>query len=148
MTQPVGSDSEFRDSFLTGAARAFFVTAYADHVETAPERDDDFDYSKPGPRQDWTDNAPPTPPNAYALAGQLWAALHAANGEAGVYTLRLRAEEADGETPDGEDFGFSLAMQAMGQGVSWFDNHKKFPCEVPHIECSQYSFSDEAYQAE
>jgi hypothetical protein len=155
MTQPIGSDSSFRDEWLEGAARAFFVTAYADFVEEGHSTDNDLSdderemrlsLPRPGAGEDWMDYAPPTPPNAYALAGELWNALHAANGEAGVYSLSLRAEHADGEAPDAEKFGHYLAMQAMGHGVSWFDDHEEFPIEIPHIECSQCSFDDAAYQ--
>lgn len=155
--QPVGSDSTFRDAFLEGAAKAFFCTAYADYVEEADSTDNDLDeverneranLARPGGGEDWMDCLPPIPPNAYALAGELWNALYKANGEAGVYSLALRAEAADGVAPDPDQFGHYLAMQAMGHGVSWFDDHKTFKIKVPSIECSQCSFSDEAYKAE
>ena len=168
MTQPVGSDSTFRDAWLEGAARAFFVTAYADFVEEGHSTDNELDddererrlsLPRPGAGEDWMDYAPPTPPNAYALAGELWNALHAANGRAGVYTLAMRAEAADHkpcdrctgsgcsniDPIDAEKFGHYLAMEAMGHGVSWFDDHEKFEIEIPHIECSQCSFDDSAY---
>lgn len=148
MSSNVGSDSTFRDAFLYGAARAFFVTAYADFVEDAEREDDGHDYPSASHGEDWNDIAPEAPPNAYALAGELWQGLHAMNGEAGVYSLALRAESADGVVPDPEDFGFSFAMQAMGHGVSWFDNHKSFPVKVPHVECSMFSFSEDAYRDE
>lgn len=153
----IGSDSDFRDAFLEGAARAFFTTAYADYVEEGHSTDNDLtddqretrlELPSPDAGEDWCDYAPESPPNAYALAGEFWGALHAANGEAGVYSLALRAEAADGEAPDGEAFGHALAMQAMGHGVSWFDDHKTFPVVVPHVECSQCSFSWEAYEAQ
>jgi hypothetical protein len=141
----IHSDSDFRDAWLEGAARAFFVTAYADHVEDC-EREVDYDYPRPGPGEDWCDYAPETPANAYALAGELWNALRAANGEAGVYSLVLRAEAADGKAPDPELFGHYLAMQSMGHGVSWFDDHAAFPMVIPHLEVSQFTFFDSAYQ--
>jgi hypothetical protein len=153
--QPVGSDSTFRDEWLEGAAKAFFATAYADYVEeghstdnelSEDERETRLSLSKPGPGEDWMDYLPEIPPNAYALAGELWAMLEAANpGGCGVYTLAERAEAVDGEKPDPEQFGHYLAMQAMGHGVSWFDDHKTFKIKVPSIECSQCSFADEAY---
>jgi hypothetical protein len=149
MTRPIGSDSTFRDSFLEGAARAFFVTAYADHVENCDDFDDDHDYAKPGPGGDWCDSAPEAPPNAYALAGELWAKLAAANPDgAGVYTLADLAAEADGKAIDAESFGHYLAMQAMGHGVSWFDDHKRFPMVIPHMECSMCSFDTAAYRGQ
>jgi hypothetical protein len=30
-----------------------------------------------------------------------------------------------------------MAMQAMGHGVSWFDDNPEFPIEVPHGEFYQ-----------
>ena len=161
----VGSDSTFRDEWLEGAARAFFVTAYADYVEEGHSTDNDLTDDEREARlalpsasngADWYDYAPTTPPNAYALAGELWNALASANpGGCGVYTLALRAASADGFTDqyagqniDAEEFGRDLAMQAMGHGVSWFDDHAKFEIEIPHLECSMCSFSDDAYQAE
>lgn len=150
----IGSDSDFRDAFLEGAARAFFVCAYADFVEEGHSTDNDLtdeerasrlELPRPGAGEDWYDYAPETPPNAYALAGELWQGLHAANGRAGVYTLALDAECADQRAPDPEEFGRLLAMQAMGHGVSWFDDHKRFEIKIPHMECSEFSFDSETY---
>lgn len=157
----IGSDSTFRDAFLLGAAKAFFVTAYADFVEeghstdnelTDDERKARLALPRPGAGQDWMSYAPELPPNAYALAGELWAALEAANKES-VYVLAAHAAKADAggndmasvNDIDAEDFGHYLAMQAMGHGVSWFDDHEEFEIEIPHIECSQCSFDDKAY---
>jgi hypothetical protein len=152
----IGSDSDFRDDFIRGAARAFFVTAYADFVEDKDADEDRSEYPQPGPGEDWTDFTPPTPPNAYALAGELWAGLvveNRQNAPAGVYSLAEQAATADGYSDgasavDAERFGHYLAMQAMGHGVSWFDDHKKFPLVVPHMECSSFTFSTDAYQPE
>lgn len=148
MSNTVHSDSDFRDAFLYGAARAFFMTAFADYVEDEDREDDGHEYPHPGPGGDWADVTPEPPPNAYALAGELWAGLYALNGKAGPYTLANNAEAADGAPIDAEEFGHYLAMTAMGHGVSWFDDHKDFPLEVPHIECSLFTFDPEAYRAE
>ena len=155
--QPVGSDSTFRDSFLEGAARAIFVMAYASYIEEADSTDNDLDevernkranLPRPGAREDWYDYTPPTPPNAYALAGELWASLYHLNGEAGPYSLALHAEAADGKPVDPEEFGRDLAMQWMGTGVSWFDDHAKFPIKIGYTEVSGFTFSDDAYAEE
>ena len=151
----IGSDSTFRDQFLTGAARAFFVTAYADYVENACEDCDGdptngvcaHDLPRPGPGEDWNDYAPEPPPNAYALAGEMWAWLAAVNG-ANVYALRMFAEEADGKPVDAEDFGWYLAMESMGHGVSWFDNHKQFKLKCPRMEVTLLSFDPACYGVE
>ncbi len=158
----IGSDSSFRDAFLEGAARAFFVLAYADYCDEGTSTDNDLTDEEREERlalpsasngADWYDYAPATPPNAYALAGELWARLKTDNpGACGVYTLANLAKEADGLSEDDEidmeDFGRDLAMQAMGTGVSWFDNHKKFPIKIPRMECSLCSFSDAAFRGE
>jgi hypothetical protein len=155
--QPIGSDSTFRDEFLEGAARAIFVMAYASYVEEGDSTDNDLDEDerekrqgmpRPGPGGDWYDYAPATPPNAYAIAGELWAGLYHLNGEAGPYSLVLRAEAADGKPVDAEEFGRDLAMQYMGTGVSWFDDHAKFDMKVPYAEISGFTFCDEAYAEE
>lgn len=136
----IGSDDDFRDGFLRGAALAMWVCAYADYCDEHPSAA----LALPGAGEDWYDYAPEPPPNAYALAGEMWAALAAANpGGAGVYTLADRAEKADGERPNAEEFGRLLAMQHMGTGVSWFDDHKPFEMVVPHAEITWCSFSDE-----
>lgn len=150
----IGSDNTFRDAFLLGAAKAFFTTAYADFVEEGHSTDNELTdddraarlaLPRPGAGEDWMSYAPELPPNAFAIAGELWAGLYQLNKKAGPYSLALHAEAADGKAPDPEQFGHYLAMQAMGHGVSWFDDHEEFPIEIPDIECSQCSFSDEAY---
>lgn len=45
-----------------------------------------------------------------------------------------RAGDADDEEADPERFGECLAYMSMGSGVSWFDDHEKFPLEVPYHE--------------
>ena len=91
MTNPVYSDSDFRDAFLYGAARAFFVSGYVDWVENLD--DDHTDevceiYNLMATMDgNWSKVAPEAPPNAYALAGELWAGLYALNDGCGVFTL-------------------------------------------------------------
>jgi len=145
----VHSDSQFRDEFLTGAARAFFTMAYVEYVESVESGDieDDYDYPRAGSGEAWEDYVPSElPPNAFALAGQLWAQIAALNGAAGVYTLNARATEADGVVPDAEKFGWYLAMEAMGHGVSWFDNHASFDSKLPHMDVGSLTFDPEAYR--
>jgi hypothetical protein len=68
------------------------------------------------------------------------------NGGCGIYTLRERAEEADGHAPDPEEFGRDIAMQHMGSGVSWFDDHARFVCDIPYTEISEFTFDPAAYK--
>ena len=148
----IGSDNSFRDRFLEGAARALFVSAYADFVDELrraewPMQTAELRRRYPHPHngnERWDDYAPPTPPNAYALAGELWEALEHTN-KASVYVLAERAEKADGKLVDGNDFGAALAMQWTGNGVSWFDNHARFDLVVPYQEVTLFSFAEEVY---
>jgi hypothetical protein len=153
----VGSGNAFRDAWLDGAARAFFVSAYADHCEeadstdnelTEEERDERASLPRPGAGEDWSAYAPEIPPLAYALAGELWAMLKSANNGCSVYTLAQSAALAD-RVPevDAAEFGSDLAMQAMGHGVSWFDDHARFDLQVPHLECGDWTFSPDVYTA-
>jgi hypothetical protein len=43
-----------------------------------------------------------------------------------LYWLAERAEGRHSREPSPDEFGYSLAMRAMGTGVSWFDNHPYF----------------------
>ena len=58
--------------------------------------------------------------------------------QASTGAVLWQASEADKGAPIDSDyageFGHDLAMQAMGHGVSWFDDHHKFPLKVPHTE--------------
>lgn len=146
MGNNVYSDNDFRDGFLHGAAKAFFAMAYADFVEDEEREDDGYKYPRPRAGQDWMDFLPEIPPNAYALAGELWAGLYQKNGAAGPYTLAETAATLDGDPVDAEDFGHCLAMQAMGTGVSWFDDHRSFRMSVPSMEVSFFSFDFAAYR--
>lgn len=137
----VGTDSDFLDDFLEGAARAIFVLAYADFAEQASD-DDRFPIARNG--EDWYDRAPETPPAAYALAGRMWSEIEARNG-ASIYAIAEWAATADDAQPDPEKFGRDLAMEWMGTGVSWEDDHAPFGLEIPHGEVSGYTFDESAY---
>lgn len=124
-------DNTFIEEFSDGAARAAFVSSWGDHEE---ER------GKTYSGLDLMDVAPSTPLSAYVWAGQLIGALEAANHES-IFVLGSRAAKADGEdwdSFDGQDLGHYLAMEALGHGVSWFDDHKKFKLKFPHMEYSWY----------
>lgn len=124
---------------MDGAARAFWLCAYADW---ASEHKDRTDISRPKPGEDWADYAPETPGVAYFYAGQLMVMLRDKN-EVPIEILWRRACEADGYDSDPEDFGHCLAMQAMGHGVSWFDDHEPFEIEIPYLDVSWYHFDED-----
>jgi hypothetical protein len=152
MSNKVHSDMICKDEFLEGAARCFFVVAFADFVEEEERESDGYDYPSARGGEDWMDVAPErTPPAAYADAGALWASLRTLNkatAPCGVISLIDQAAKADGvEEIDVNDFGHYCAMQALGHGVCWFDSHEKFPLEIPHMDGGG-GYAVEAYREE
>lgn len=113
-------DNIFTESFAAGASRAFWVTSWADGAEERDELPSGVDLME---------EAPPTPLSAWVAAGELIGKLECAN-KASIHMLADRAARADGgrgiRDIDSENFGHYMAMMAMGHGVSWFDDHKKF----------------------
>lgn len=130
-----------------GAARALWVTSWADWL-------DDQSPAKrkrlgPGGGEDWNDYAPETPRSAKQAAERLLWLVSEANGQA-VTTLLKDAANADLRKHKqamtlkiadsyADSFGHCLAMQALGHGVSWFDDHAQFPLKVPRFEAHTVS---------
>lgn len=128
-------NGDYDDEIRYGMARALWVTAYADAVEDDPDLEE-MGYPAAGPGEDWVDVAPMTPPSAESAAFRLSEMIERANG-VGIDDLFGEAAIADGVTVDdldAEEFGHYLAMQALGHGVSWFDDHATFGIEIPHFE--------------
>lgn len=142
-----------KDEFLEGAARCFFVMAYADHADDSEREDDGHEYPIASMGADWYDIAPElTPPAAYAAAGELWAhleTLNKATAPCGVISLIDQAAKANGDDEiDVEHFGRDCAMMALGTGVSWFDDNSEFPLETPYMDCGTVDFDPAAYREE
>lgn len=128
------------DPILEGMARALYVQAWADRQK---ER------GKTYPGQNLMDVAPKTPIGAYLEAAILIGKLETVN-RMSLYCLLAKAARADGRPnpePDCayywnpnycKDFGHYIAMQALGHGVSWSDDHAEFGLIVPHIEFSLF----------
>lgn len=121
------------EPIIFGMAQALFVSAYVDALEQA-------EASYPAGVQLET-ITPPLPLQAYADAYRLTGMLEQANG-ASLYVLYHRACVADGDAEEGfgpmfkdsqraELFGYYMAMQSVGHGVSWFDDHAKFELVFP-----------------
>jgi hypothetical protein len=124
---------------VEGMARALFVSAYADCVESWEENG-----GKPEDRphrcscgEDWMDYAPPTSTAALDVASMLADQIEKVNC-CKLGTLYNRATKAcknhpthcESRTHTPEYFGHYLAMQALGSGVAWTDNHESFLCKV------------------
>jgi len=119
------------EAILEGMARALWVTSYADWVE----QQGPTAQKKLGARggQDWSDVAPETPADALEAARDLYLAISRANNESPVDLLgtAARADGVKATRAYADSFGHCLAMQALGHGVSWFDDHKQFPLKFP-----------------
>ena len=120
---------------IAAMARAFFVSAWADRME---ERGYNFS------QRELMDEAPPTPRYALLAATKFAGHLEHAN-HLNLPAIIYQAAKADG-VPDvyergvhddlAREFGHYVAMQALGHGVSWFDDHAKFDLKIPHFEFS------------
>jgi hypothetical protein len=119
------------EAFVTGAARAFFVSAWLSRQEEKGK----------SPRK-VMHRAPPTPLSAYVAAGELMGHMAELN-RSNIHRLGADAVEADGLIEKMSEkqyadylalFGHYCAMQALDEGVSWFDDHAKFPLKLPRME--------------
>jgi hypothetical protein len=135
--------NEDRNWVFQGMARTLWVAAYMHYVdeERMEGRGKDLPYPRGG--ENWDDYAPTNPEGAYEAAAKLIEMYEKLNGKA-IENLLKDAAKADGgrklSTPTraldyAEEFGSDLAMEALGHGVSWFDDHKFFPLKHPfHFE--------------
>jgi len=142
--------SPIENVMIDGMARAFFVSAWADRQE---ERGKTAGWSG----NDLMDLAPKTPRYArdFALmfAGSLSGSLPVILNNAAWADVtegltlaepfyrfehpELEAKARDLQTDEyARDLGHYLAMQGLGSGVSWFDNHAKFEIKIPYTEVS------------
>lgn len=151
--------SPLERSIADGMARAFHVSAWAD-------REEELGRLRGG--QELMDVAPPTTEEAKQEAWKLIGSMETANGM-NLPAIFAQALIADGKTtkdlPEGwvsvaednaEEFGHYMAMQSLGHGVSWFDDHKEFTIPqvsgrgkkfvVPHTEF--YYFDPSEYGGE
>jgi hypothetical protein len=142
------SDDSITRTIRSAAARMFFVMAWASREEEAGR-----DRNWP-PRANLDSLAPTTSAAALRHATHWLLQLQVANG-AQVRELLYRAHEADanGRTypadlgarardqplnrwvdENAESFGEQLAMQGVGTGSSWFDDHAQFELKIPNTE--------------
>lgn len=114
--------------FINGMAECFWATAWANHCE------EKGCYSLSG--CDITQCMPEVPEQAYRAAHRVLGRIEKKIG-LHVAVLFHKACEADGllDSDDSSDphgelanrFGWCLAYAAMGEGVSWEDDHEPFP---------------------
>ena len=127
-----------RDDIVEKIARTFFVDAWARDEEYEAERDPDYELPF-GPGDDLMDVAPDTPRDALKAAEEYAQEIEKAN-KMSLDRMFEHAARIAGEDPEdaglAEDFGFVTAMEALGHGISWRDDHPAHGLEVPSTEYS------------
>lgn len=136
-----------REEIVEAMARLLFVCAYADFVEEPEQKEDVSDLPRPGPGEDWNRYAPTTTDAARRMAAKLAEDIERENGAALPALYRKATETCrNGHCNKGRhnlhEFGSCLAFQALGHGVSWFDDHAEFPLVVPGVTFYIFSRSD------
>lgn len=131
-----------RPAIVAAMAKYAYASAWADAYEEAG--------GKFGPGQEIMDIAPPPTPEAKKWAEKTAKDIERMN-DASLDELIRKAMEADG-TPGKEgdwvgEFAYGIAMFSLGHGVSWFDDHKDFPLELPHNDFIVYSDEPEVVAA-
>lgn len=110
----VNPSNESRDEIVTGAARAFFVSAWANAAEEAGHS------FSGGTILD--DVAPETPEEVLEFARGFITSVENVNQGKSIDSLyREHEKAAESDEADPESFGWYIAMPAMGHGVHWYD---------------------------
>lgn len=148
----------YRDTILEGMARTLWLYAYADYIEEIGDKSaDEQELPRALAGQDWDDVAPETPKAAMKAAKELVKLYEASKGTGDIVELYGLAQTVDMEEDfefelsqgkigrtvgdrwkiaDAGLFGSMLASMALGHGVSWFDDHKKFELARVNFECT------------
>lgn len=124
ISEDLADAADVSHQVLTGIAKAIFATAWADQQEEQGN-------SLSG--QEIMDVMPEVPVEAKFKAKEILQDIEQANHKS-INELFQDACKADGGECNPEEFGHYLAMQTLGHGVSWFDDHANFPLTVPHDE--------------
>jgi hypothetical protein len=126
-------DHDTRPTIIESAARALFAQAYADAVEQGM-----IEGEHPGPGGEWLDVVPPTPKEFKDSAKRLIEQIEktAGMGIEGAYLAASTMHGTHYKEPSAEDFGWYLAMEALGHGVSWADDHPDPGLDLPYWEAS------------
>lgn len=123
-----------RSEVVSGAANALWATAWADEM-------DELGLSSHLSGTEITEVMPPIPQEAHVLAEKLIERIETTNAIS-FDTFVLPGFE-EGEVFDGDNLGWYLAMESMGHGVAWTDNHAEdHGLKTPYFE--NYELSDVA----
>lgn len=113
-----------RTAIVEGIATILWCSAWAQHV------DEHHCCRLSGCRIE--DHAPEAPDQAYAHARAVVASVEAANGMSVSALYRLACDVHGPGAASATRFGECMAYAAMGDGVSWFDDHAGFDLEIPY----------------
>ncbi|MFK4132200.1 hypothetical protein ACI2KR_07895 [Pseudomonas luteola] len=106
-------------------ARTLYVSTFADLND---------EISQPlSMGKDYFDFAGDTPSTFKLEAARLVGILEQVNGKSinDLYSDAIAADNENDTPKLRDDFGHGLAMQSLGTGVSWFDNHERFELSFP-----------------
>lgn len=134
--------SDTYDIIAEGMARALWCDAWANWADEQHQKNPKVRYYPPG--CELMDHMPAVPQRAYNEAWRLFGAIEELNGGT-MAVLCHRAWLADNSpgkdseecnwTNAGQDywkeFGHYLAMEALGHGVSWADDHEAIEIKFP-----------------
>ncbi len=143
-------ESDMHNTILEASARAAFVTEWANEEEAS---------GRTYGGMDLMDVAPETSDAARAWAKKLWekiVELELTRGKSwgpaaaslkpsieSLWAHTAKAAGLDATDEEAREFGHYVAMQAMGHGVSWADDHPDLDFKVPHMEA--YDLLPEGY---
>jgi len=135
-------DPGLRKQIVDSMARAFFASAWAEGEEEKPDFfEKGYGGHGHGRGVNIMDVAPPTSRNAYKHAEFVAKQIERENRKS-LGELYVKAAEIGGrhdKSPNPGDFGYYLAMESMGHGVSWYDDHPEFGMkEIPYHEFSEF----------
>lgn len=123
-------DSETREVIMEWIARTLFLDAYASFSDE-PENVDNPDILYASMGADWVDVLAhlETPEEAVQSAAAIVRDIEAMNGMPieSLYHLAASAQGTHYRPATPSDFGYSMAMEAVGSGVAWEDNHPEPP---------------------
>lgn len=110
---------------MNGILEALWLSSWADAMD---------EMGKPTPRNITAETADPPPASAKKIAKEYAKALAAVNNGSltGIYLLAMEHEPGCREI-DPRELGYYLTMEGLGHGVSWWDDHPKFPVNIPNV---------------
>lgn len=138
-----------RSEILESYVRTMVAEAYASWCESEQEENrPTHDLSMPGPGEDWLNYAPEPTEAHYAMMAEQIARIesHLAMPVEALYAYASRECATPGarcqrRTHTPEHFGSDLAMQYVGTGASWGDDHVT-RLDLPYGETLLYSRED------